>query len=78
MGMNIKEFDYSLPKASIAQYPEQDREASRMLVLDRADGSIAHKSFRDITQYFKEGDVLVLNKDPCQEDYRGRCRYPAR
>ncbi len=61
MGMNIKEFDYSLPKASIAQYPEQDREASRMLVLDRADGSIAHKSFRDITEFFKEGDVLVLN-----------------
>jgi S-adenosylmethionine:tRNA ribosyltransferase-isomerase len=61
MGMNIKEFDYSLPKASIAQYPEKDREASRMLVLDRANGSIAHRSFRDLTQYLKEGDVLVLN-----------------
>jgi S-adenosylmethionine:tRNA ribosyltransferase-isomerase len=61
MGMNIKEFDYSLPKALIAQYPEKDREASRMLVLNRADGSIAHRSFRDITKYLKEGDVLVLN-----------------
>lgn len=61
MGMNTKEFDYSLPKASIAQYPEKDREASRLLVLNRADGSIAHRSFRDITQYLKEGDVLVLN-----------------
>lgn len=61
MGTNIKEFDYSLPKASIAQYPERDREASRLLVLNRADGSIAHRSFRDITQYLKEGDVLVLN-----------------
>jgi S-adenosylmethionine:tRNA ribosyltransferase-isomerase len=61
MGMNIKEFDYSLPKASIAQYPEKEREASRMLVLNRTDGSITHTSFRNITQYLKEGDVLVLN-----------------
>lgn len=61
MRMNIKEFDYSLPKASIAQYPEKDREASRMLVLNRADGSIAHRSFRDITHYLQDGDVLVLN-----------------
>lgn len=61
MGMNIEEFDYSLPKASIAQYPEKEREASRMLVLNRTDGSIVHRLFRDITQYLKEGDVLVLN-----------------
>jgi len=61
MGMNIKEFDYSLPKASIAQYPEKEREASRMLVLNRTDGSITHTSFRNITQYLKDGDVLVLN-----------------
>lgn len=61
MGMNIKEFDYSLPKALIAQYPERDREASRMLVLNRSDGSVAHRAFRDVTQYLKEGDVLVLN-----------------
>jgi S-adenosylmethionine:tRNA ribosyltransferase-isomerase len=61
MGMNIKEFDYSLPKALIAQYPEKDREASRMLVLNRADRSVDHGSFRDITRYLKEGDVLVLN-----------------
>lgn len=61
MGTNIKEFDYSLPKASIAQYPEEARELSRLLVLNRADGSISHSSFRDITRYFKDGDVLVLN-----------------
>lgn len=61
MGMNLEEFDYHLPKACIAQYPERDREASRLLVLDRADGSMAHRTFRDILQYLKEGDVLVLN-----------------
>jgi len=61
MGIHVKEFDYNLPKESIAQYPEKEREASRMLVLNRTDKSIVHKSFRDITQYLKEGDVLVLN-----------------
>lgn len=61
MGMNIKEFDYSLPKESIAQYPEKERESSRMLVFNRTDSSITHRSFRAITQYLKEGDVLVLN-----------------
>ncbi len=61
MEMNIEKFDYSLPKASIAQYPEKEREASRMLVLNRTDGSLVHRLFRDITQYLKEGDVLVLN-----------------
>ncbi len=39
MEMNIEKFDYSLPKASIAQYPEKEREASRMLVLSRTDGT---------------------------------------
>lgn len=61
MEMNIEKFDYSLPKASIAQYPEKEREASRMLVLSRTDGSLVHRLFRDITQYLKDGDVLVLN-----------------
>ena len=61
MGMNIEEFDYSLPKEFIAQYPEKEREASRMLVFNRADRSMAHGTFRDVTQYLKESDVLVLN-----------------
>jgi S-adenosylmethionine:tRNA-ribosyltransferase-isomerase (queuine synthetase) len=41
MEMNIEKFDYSLPKASIAQYPEKEREASRMLVLSRTDGLLS-------------------------------------
>ncbi|HQG26546.1 MAG: tRNA preQ1(34) S-adenosylmethionine ribosyltransferase-isomerase QueA [Syntrophorhabdus sp.] len=61
MGINIEEFDYSLPKEFIAQYPEKEREASRMLVFNRADGSMTHRAFRDVTQYLKESDVLVLN-----------------
>lgn len=61
MGMNVKQFDYSLPKAFIAQHPEKDREASRMLVLNRSDGSVSHRLFRDIVDYLREGDVLVVN-----------------
>ncbi|HBA56021.1 tRNA preQ1(34) S-adenosylmethionine ribosyltransferase-isomerase QueA [Syntrophorhabdus aromaticivorans] len=61
MGPNIEDFDYDLPKALIAQYPEKDREASRLLVFDRGEETIAHRSFRDITQYLSKGDVLVLN-----------------
>ncbi|OPY80977.1 MAG: S-adenosylmethionine:tRNA ribosyltransferase-isomerase [Syntrophorhabdus sp. PtaU1.Bin153] len=61
MGLNIEDFDYDLPKALIAQYPEEDREASRLLVFNRAEETIAHRSFRDIIEYLNKGDVLVLN-----------------
>ncbi|OPY62072.1 MAG: S-adenosylmethionine:tRNA ribosyltransferase-isomerase [Syntrophorhabdus sp. PtaU1.Bin002] len=61
MELNIEDFNYDLPKALIAQYPEKDREDSRLLVFDREDETIAHRSFRDITQYLNKGDVLVLN-----------------
>ncbi len=59
--MRTEEFDYELPKESIAQTPETERSASRLLVLDRHDGSIRHASFKDIIGYLRQGDVLVLN-----------------
>lgn len=59
--MDIKLFDYFLPKGMIAQFPERDRELSRLLVLNRKTGAIEHRHFRDIGGYFKKGDVLVLN-----------------
>ena len=59
--MKLSEFDYSLPKELIAQYPMEAREKCRMMVLDRRDGSIAHKTFEDVVAYFKKGDLLVLN-----------------
>ena len=55
------DFDYSLPPELIAQTPAAQREQARLLVLCRADGRIAHRSFRDLLEYLRVGDVLVLN-----------------
>ena len=59
--MDVKEFDYDLPEELIAQDPLQDRASSRLLVLNKNNGEIAHRSFRDIKSYLKAGDVLVIN-----------------
>lgn len=59
--MDVKEFDYELPEELIAQDPLEDRAASRLLVLDKGTGAIEHHHFRDIRQYLKAGDVLVIN-----------------
>lgn len=59
--MNTKLFNYYLPKEMIAQYPEGDRALSRLLVLNRSAELIEHKRFKDITGYFRKGDVLILN-----------------
>ena len=57
----ISEYDYELPKELIAQKPSEKRENCRMMVLDRQKQSIEHKHFYDITDYFDENDVIVLN-----------------
>lgn len=59
--MNVKEFYFDLPQDLIAQDPLQDRSASRLLVLDKKTGETQHKSFRQITDFLKVGDCLVLN-----------------
>lgn len=59
--MRIEEFDFNLPENLIAQTPLKDRTASRMLVLDKTTKKIEHKHFKDIKNYLKEGDCLVLN-----------------
>ena len=59
--MKLADFDYDLPKELIAQYPVKERQMCRMMVLDRANRTISHKTFEDITGYFKKGDCLVLN-----------------
>lgn len=57
----ISEYDYELPKELIAQKPSEKRENCKMMVLDRNEQSIEHKHFYDITEYFGENDVIVLN-----------------
>jgi S-adenosylmethionine:tRNA ribosyltransferase-isomerase len=57
----LSDFDYELPSAQIAQHPLPDRSASRLLVLDRATGSVRHLHFRDLPSLIPPGDVLVIN-----------------
>ena len=59
--MRTSDFFYNLPEELIAQTPIEPRDASRMMVLDRADDSIEHKHFYDIIDYLEEGDCLIVN-----------------
>lgn len=59
--MKLLEFDYNLPKDLIAQFPADKRDESRLMILHRGTGKIEHKRFFEITEYLKNGDVLVLN-----------------
>lgn len=59
--MEKRDFYYDLPPELIAQDPLEDRAGSRLLVLDKVTGEIAHKVFTDIVDYLHEGDCLVLN-----------------
>jgi S-adenosylmethionine:tRNA ribosyltransferase-isomerase len=59
--MKLSEFDYHIPEDRIAQFPLEDRDASRLLVLQRKSGRLEHRFFRDITEYMHPHDVIVLN-----------------
>lgn len=59
--MNVSEFNYELPEKLIAQVPIQKRDESRLMVLNRKDKTIEHKTFKDILNYLKPSDVLVRN-----------------
>ena len=60
--MKLSDFDYHLPPERIAQTPVEPRDASRLMVVERATGQIHDRTFRDILGYLNPGDVLVLNK----------------
>jgi S-adenosylmethionine:tRNA ribosyltransferase-isomerase len=59
--MKTSDFDYTLPPGLIAQDPIEPRDSSRLMVLDRAAGSVEHRRFRDIRDYLRPGDVMVFN-----------------
>ena len=59
--MKTSDFYYDLPEELIAQHPIEPRDASRLLVIDRKDGSLADRHFFDVIDYLQAGDVLVLN-----------------
>lgn len=59
--LNTKSYFYDLPEELIAQTPAEPRDSSRLLVYHKSSGEIEHKIFRDVLDYFKPGDVLVVN-----------------
>ena len=59
--MKLSDFDYELPEELIAQTPIKTRDQSRLMVLDKKTGKVAHKHFYDIKRELHKGDVLVLN-----------------
>lgn len=60
--MKLSDFNYTLPKNSIAKYPADPRDSSRLMVVHRDTGEIEDKVFSDITDYFQKGDCIVLNQ----------------
>ncbi len=59
--MDVKDFDYDLPEELIAQDPLEDRSSSRLMVLDKKTGEVSHHVFKEIINYLRPGDCLVLN-----------------
>ena len=61
LGSRTSDYDYELPPGRIAQQPVEPRDASRLLVVDRAADSLAHRTFRDLAEMIPAGDALVVN-----------------
>ena len=61
LGLRTSDYFFDLPEELIAQDPLEDRSSSRLLVLDKNTGETKHKSFKDILEYIRPGDCLVLN-----------------
>jgi S-adenosylmethionine:tRNA ribosyltransferase-isomerase len=59
--MKLSQFKYDLPEELIAKYPRPNRDDSRLMVVNRKTQEIEHKSFREIMDYFDDGDLFVLN-----------------
>lgn len=59
--MKLSEFKFALPADLVAQHPSANRDESKMMVINRATGTIEHKIFKDIINYFDEGDIMVMN-----------------
>lgn len=60
-GSRTSDYDYELPQERIATHPVEPRDASRLLVVDRAAGTLAHRTFRDLAELIAPGDALVVN-----------------
>jgi len=61
MGMKLSNFNFELPQELLAEYPSENRDEARLMVLNRKEQTIEHKKFKDIIDYFEPEDVMVLN-----------------
>ena len=59
--MKLSHFNFNLPEELLAEFPTENRDESRLMVVNRKTGTIEHKLFKDIIDYFDDGDVMVLN-----------------
>jgi S-adenosylmethionine:tRNA ribosyltransferase-isomerase len=59
--MKLSHFNFDLPNDLLAEYPSENRDEARLMVINRAQGTIEHKYFKDLIEYFDENDVMVLN-----------------
>ena len=59
--MKLSQFSYELPSELLAEYPSELRDEARLMVLDRKNETIEHKRFKDLVDYFDDGDVMIFN-----------------
>ena len=59
--MKLSNFNFDLPKELLAEYPSENRDEARLMVVHRKTGEIEHKLFKDVINYFDDGDVFVIN-----------------
>jgi S-adenosylmethionine:tRNA ribosyltransferase-isomerase len=59
--MKLSNFSFHLPDELLAEYPAENRDESRLMVVNRKDKTIEHKLFKDIIDYFDDGDVMIMN-----------------
>jgi S-adenosylmethionine:tRNA ribosyltransferase-isomerase len=59
--MKLSDFKFNLPAELIADHPTANRDESRLMVVHRSTGEIEHKTFKDILEYFDDGDVMIVN-----------------
>ncbi len=61
MRMKLSQFKFELPEKLIAEYPAENRDESRLLVLHKETGKVEHKIFKDVLEYFDDGDSMIIN-----------------
>lgn len=61
LSLKLSDFEYTYPKELVAKYPASPRDSARLMVVDRERRTVEHRAFRDVVDYFGEGDALIVN-----------------